>query len=97
MLFNNSELTGRSELVLTGTIIEALRKHKFIELNLAFENLSKYNEESGRIFFKLEMKSESLDMKYYDNNLELESCYYDPFETNEEIINEVSYRNNSNK
>ncbi len=41
--------------------------------------------------FKLSLKAFSLDAKVFEDNNEIEDCYYDPFENNEEIIRSVMF------
>lgn len=89
-LFKNSLLIGVCNLLFTVSIIDTLRKHKFIESDLIFEHPDKYNSETGHIYFKIELKSESLEMKYNDDNSEIETCYYDPFETDPTVIKDVN-------
>ncbi len=45
-------------------------------------------EESGHVFYKIKYKTNDLDIKIYDNNKEIEDCYYDPFEKDPDIIKE---------
>ena len=73
----------------TQDFIESLRNHKYNESSIKLYNPDNYNEETLSMFFKIILKSQSLDTKFYEEIKEIESCYYDPFETNDGIIKNV--------
>ena len=45
------------------------------------------------MFYKISCESQTIDAKIYEDNLEIEKVYYDPFEKDKEIIR----KKNTNK
>jgi hypothetical protein len=87
-LFKNSSLKGSASLTFTTHVIETLREHKYADYNLVLFHPEKENENNGHVYFKLQLRSQSLDVKIYDNNKQIEECYYDPFENDPNVIRE---------
>lgn len=86
ILFKNSQLIGSNELIFTPSINELLRKHKWADNHSPLFDPENEGNESGYIYFKLSLKSISLDCKIYEDNKEIEECFYDPFQKDPEII-----------
>lgn len=79
-----------------------MRKHKFFEDSVKLFHPEKTNNESGYIIYKISIKFLTLDTKIYEDNKEIEDCFYDPFEKDPNVIKEVikimiEYNNNNNK
>lgn len=87
VLFDNSKLIGSNDLVFTKSLLEMLRQHKYVDNDVTLIHPENYNE-NGHVYFRLSLKSQTLDSKFYDDNKLIEDCYYDPFEKNLEIIKE---------
>ena len=87
-LFSNSQLIGSNEFIITEELLELLRKHKWIEKNCNLKQIEKMGHESGHVFFTLNLKPETLEMKILNNNIEIENNFYDPFENDQNIIKE---------
>lgn len=85
-LLIKSKLTGIANQIFTIDFINKLRKHKYIDINLRFYHPQKYNLETGSLFVNIKHNPHSIDSYIYETNKEIEECYYDPFETNKEII-----------
>ena len=85
-LFSESELIGSATVFLDDVWIENLRKCKFVESDSKLMHPDKNNEENGHVFYKLYCKSQTLDAKIYEDNKEIEKCFFDPFEKNKDII-----------
>ena len=68
--------------------IEKIRKSKYVENDKILINPEIKNEETGHFYFKIYCKSQTLDTKIYEDNKEIENCYYDPFEKDEKKISE---------
>ena len=88
ILFNNSKLIGSVDILMDPEWIEKLRKSKFVENDKILINPEIKNEETGHFYFKIYCKSQTLDTKIYEDNKEIENCYYDPFEKDEKKISE---------
>ena len=86
VLFSESELIGNVEISLDSVWIENLRKCKFVESDSKLFNPEKNDEENGHVFYKLSCESQTIDAKIYEDNLEIEKVYYDPFEKDKETI-----------
>ena len=88
ILFNNSTLIGSSDILMTPEWIEKIRKSKYVESDKILINPEINKEETGHCYFKIYCKSQTLDTKIYEDNKEIEDCYYDPFEKDEKKISE---------
>jgi hypothetical protein len=88
ILFSNSELIGSNEIIFTSSVLEMLRKHKWVENNLSLHHPEFINKETGHLSLKLSLKSISIDSKVYEDNKEIEECFFDPFEKDKETIKE---------
>jgi hypothetical protein len=88
ILFQNSYLIGSNEIIFTQTLIELLREHEWVENNIRLFHPEKENLETGHISLNISAKAENLDSKIYEDNKEINDCYYDPFEQNSEVIKE---------
>lgn len=86
LLFKNSHLIGSNEIILTQTLIEILREHKWVENDIRLFHPEKENHETGHLYLTISAKAQTLDTKVYENNKEINDCYFDPFEENSEII-----------
>jgi hypothetical protein len=86
LLFKNSHLIGSNEIILTQTLIELLREHKWVENDIRLFHPEKENHETGHLYLTISAKAQTLDTKVYENNKEINDCYFDPFEENSEII-----------
>ncbi len=88
ILFNNSKLIGSVDILMSPEWIEKMRKSKYVENDKILINPEIKNEETGHFYFKIYCKSQTLDTKIYEDNKEIENCYYDPFEKDEKKISE---------
>ena len=88
ILFNNSKLIGSVDILMNPEWIEKIRKSKYVENDKILINPEIKNEETGHFYFKIYCKSQTLDTKIYEDNKEIENCYYDPFEKDEKKISE---------
>lgn len=86
ILFKNSHLIGSNDIILTQTLIELLREHKWVENDVRLFHPEKENHETGHLYLTISAKAQTLDTKVYENNKEINDCYFDPFEENSEII-----------
>lgn len=87
-LVDLSKLVGAVSYSFTVEFIESLRKHKFVEISLRLFHPEKNKLETGCISLILKYKPETIDAMIYETNKEVESCYYDPFEKNREVVRE---------
>lgn len=86
ILFGESELIGSADILLDSVWIENLRKCKFVESDSKLIHPEKNKEENGHVFYKISCRSQTIDTKIYEDNIEIEKVYYDPFEKDKEII-----------
>ena len=86
---DNSELIAQTEILFTVSIIDALRKHKYFEDSVKLFHPEKNNKENGFIIYKISIQFLTLDTKIYEDNKEIEECFYDPFEKDPNVIKEV--------
>lgn len=89
-LFAQSKLIGAADFLFTTSVIDLVRKHKFVHNEVYLLHPEVSNKETGKVSFKVSLKSQTLETKFCDDNQEVESCYYDPFETDPDTIKDVS-------
>lgn len=87
-LLNISKLIGIATFLFTVDFINKLRKHAYVCMDLKFFHPEKLNVETGGLTYKLSYKAVKMDAIIYDDNKEIESVYYDPFEKDKIVIKE---------
>lgn len=88
LLFDNSTLLGSVDVLINSSWVKLLRKSKFVETDVRLIHPEVRLKETGHVFFKISIKSQTLDTKIYEDNKEIEKVYYDPFEKDKQKISE---------
>lgn len=87
-LLKYSNLIGVTNIIFTVDFIDKLRKQKYLDINQVFFHPEKIKVETGGVTFRMTYKADKLDIKFFDDNKEIEAIYYNPFEEDRIVIKE---------